>query len=268
MIYIDAHNHLQDQRLAPFLAEILPGLASMGLAAAVVNGTRESDWNSVAVLAGQHTWVIPSFGLHPWHVATHSPAWKEQLAGYLDDFPKAAIGEAGLDRWIEGHDLPLQEEIFAAHLDLAQEFNRPLTIHCLKAWGALWDLLRARPAPPRGFLLHSYGGPAEMVHGFVRQGAYFSFSPAFLAPRKRGVREIFRQIPLERLLLETDAPDMRPPAEQNPHPLADADTHEPLNDPRNIQLAYEALAGLRDISPEILAIHVQENFARLFQSGH
>jgi TatD DNase family protein len=133
----------------------------------------------------------------------------------------------------------------------------------VRAWGALWDIIRSAAVPARGFLLHAYGGPAEMVRGFIGRGAYFSFSPSFLHERKAPQREIFRQLPPDRLLVETDAPDLAPPPEQNPRPLV-AEDGTILNHPANLLLAYDALAAIRGVSREEVATHVAENFARLF----
>jgi TatD DNase family protein len=196
-------------------------------------------------------------------VNSHSDAWLEKLLHFLDAHPGAGVGEIGLDRWIEGHDPVAQAECFRAQLAIAAERNLPATIHCIRAWGALWDIVRKNPVPARGFLLHAYGGPAEMVHGFIKRGAYFSFSPSFLHERKSAQREIFRTLPEERILVETDAPDLAPPPEQNPRPLA-GEHGKTLNHPANIVLAYDALAAIRGTSREELASVAAENFARLF----
>lgn len=260
---IDAHNHLHDLRLAPHLPAILAELARLGITRAVVNGTREDDWPAVAALARAQPWIIPSFGLHPWHVATRSPDWLAHLREHLDAHPGAAIGEIGLDRWIAGHDPEAQRKVFTAQLTLAAERNLPVTIHCLRAWGPLWDILRTHPLPARGFLIHAYGGPAEMVRGFVKRGAYFSFNAYFLHDRKAAQRAVFQHLPTDRLLVETDAPDLRPPDDQNPHPLQAPDG-TPINHPANLALAYTTLANLRDSRAAELTDQVARNFARLF----
>ena len=260
---IDAHNHLHDARLAPHRPAIFAELARLGVTRAVVNGTREHDWPAVAALARAQSSVIPSFGLHPWHVAARSADWLARLREMLDAQPGAVIGEIGLDRWITGHDPEVQREVFTAQMALAAERALPATIHCLRAWGPLWDLIRTGPVPAQGFLLHAYGGPGEMVRGFVARGGYFSFNAYFLHERKAAQRAVFQHLPLERLLVETDAPDLRPPDGRNAHPLNDVDG-QPLNHPANLALAYAALAELRGMPAEELAAQVAENFARLF----
>lgn len=261
--HIDAHNHLQDASLAAHRAEVVAVLERIGIARSVVNGTRESDWESVAALAREHAWVLPSYGLHPWFLAQRTPHWRERLVGRVEQ-GDCAIGEIGLDRWIKGFDFDDQREVFVWQFALAAERNLPVTIHCLKAWGALAELLRAQPAPARGFLLHAYGGPGGMVAELADRGAYFSFNGYFLHPRKAEQREVFRHIPADRLLVETDAPAMPLPPERAAFMLPDSAEGKPVNHPGNIVAAYEALAGLRGVKVDQLAVQVRENFTRLF----
>jgi TatD DNase family protein len=260
---IDAHNHLHDARLAPHRAQILDTLGSLGVECAVVNGTRESDWPGVAALAAELPWVRPSYGLHPWHVRERSAQYLETLATRLDAAPSAAVGEIGLDRWIEGHDLADQSEVFRAQLAMAADRHRAVTIHCLRAWGPLWEIVRSEPLPACGFLLHAYGGPWEMTRGFLDRGGYFSFNASFLHERKAAQREVFQRLPADRILVETDAPDLAPPPEYNAHPLTDSAFH-PINHPANLELAYRALAKLRGVAPDEWKAQVRVNFERLF----
>ncbi|MEI8235065.1 MAG: TatD family hydrolase [Verrucomicrobiota bacterium] len=263
MILYDAHNHLQDAALRPHLPAVVPALEQIGLARAAVNGTCEADWEDVAALAAAHPWALPCYGLHPWFVKARTPHWREALAARLAD-GRAGVGEIGLDRWIAGFDLPEQIGVFTWQLDLAAQRNLPVSLHCLQAWGALWEIVRERPVPARGFLLHAYGGPPEMVEGFLRRGAYFSFSGHFLHERKASRREIFRTLPADRLLVETDAPDMLPPPGHRPFTLPDSPEGRVLNHPANLLAIYEGLAKVRGCTVEPLAAQVAENFKRLF----
>lgn len=264
MTYIDAHNHLQDPVLTLHRRELLPALEELGVVRAVVNGTREADWEAVATLAEEHPWIQPSFGLHPWHTGQQSPDWLNTLRQLLEAHPNAGVGEIGLDRWIEGHDPVAQDAAFNAQLKVATELNRPATIHCLRAWGPLAETLRhPEHRPARGFLIHAYGGSLEMMHEFVQLGAYFSFNAYFLHERKAAQREVFARIPADRLLVETDAPSMHPPDALNQHPLRDTSGHI-INAPQNIALAYESLAQIRGISLEDLTTQVSKNATRLF----
>ena len=102
-----------------------------------------------------------------------------------------------------------------------------------------------------------------MVPEFVKLGAYFSISPYFFHERKAQQLATFRHVPLDRLLLETDAPDMWPPEALNLHLLQDAGG-KPINDPANIELVYSEAAKLRGIGTEDLAAQIEQNFTRLF----
>lgn len=274
---IDAHNHLQDGWLAPHLDVVEEELQAIGLRAAVVNGTCESDWADVTRLARRFAWVRPSYGLHPWHAGNRSADWLDRLKAILAADPAAALGEVGIDQWmlkqaredeprlagLRRASLAEQTAVFTAQCELAAADNRALTIHCLQAWGTLYDLLHSIRLPERGFLLHAYGGSREMIPQFVKLGAYFSFNACFLDVRRAARREVFLQVPDDRLLVETDAPAMIPPPEWRRHALPDAD-HSPVNHPANIEAAYAGLAEWRGASPERLAEQVSANFTRLF----
>lgn len=259
----DAHNHLQDERLDPFRAEILAALPQTGLAEAVVNGSCEADWPQVANLTKQYGWLRPAFGLHPWYVKERSPNWLVTLREHLVTHSRAVVGEIGLDRWIENPDIEAQLDCFRQQVSLATEMERPATIHCLRAWGMLEETLRSMPFLPRGFLLHSYGGPVEMVPAFIRLGAYFSISPYFAHPRKAAQLGSFSHIPLDRLLTETDAPDMWPPEERNPNPLPSS-SGTMLNHPANLRVSYELLAESHHIDLPTLEKQIELNYRTLF----
>jgi TatD DNase family protein len=292
MLY-DAHNHLQDPTLVPHLANIADAARTAGIAAMVVNGTCEDDWPQVHALAQRYPFVRPSYGLHPWDAGNRSPAWLDTLRARLAAEAGAAVGEIGLDRWILDSARPddprlagvrrapieEQTEVFLAQLALAAAENRPVTIHCLQAFGLLDKLLQAHPVPARGFLLHAYGGPAELIPRFAARGAYFSFNGYFLkdtpAPDPkchplgdtvfRGARlEAFKRVPLDRLLVETDAPAMALPTGWRTHGLPAGADGAPLNHPANLEAAYSALAALRHVPAAELPPRIAANFSRFF----
>ncbi len=256
----DAHCHLQEPELNGIMATWWPLAAQLNIQRWLVNGLHEGDWAHVSMLAQEHSGVIPSFGLHPWYVKGRSPAWLEQLRATVTAHPRAGIGEFGLDKWVKDHEFEDQLRVFRPQLALAAELNLPASIHCIQAWGPLAEELRSQPLPERGFLLHAYGGSAEMVPGFVKLGARFSFSPYFLHERKFASREVFRQIPLDRLLIETDAPALWPPPEKNQFPLTDPATGDPINHPGNLVVALAGLAEVRGMVSDELSAVLEENF--------
>jgi TatD DNase family protein len=262
MSWFDAHNHLQDDRFAGRQPELIAQCEQAGIVRMVVNGACETDWPQVLALARAHPLVLPSFGYHPWHLRERTPDWLKNLEQFLDAVP-GAVGEIGLDRWKP--DLPYdgQESAFLDQLQLAADRELPVTIHCLRAWGRLYELLLTHPRPRRGFLLHSFGGPVEMIPAFAKLGAYFSFPGYFLHDRKLRQRETFRSVPAARLLLETDAPDQRLPDEKVLCPLLDA-AGRPLNHPANLPAVYSGLAEFLGEPLEQLVSRVGDNFQQLF----
>jgi TatD DNase family protein len=180
----------------------------------------------------------------------------------LDAGP-SAVGEIGLDRWIEDFDTPQQEEAFIWQLRLAAERNLPVSIHCLKAWGRLQEILQSEPRPNCGLVLHSFGGPKEMVPALTQLGAYFSFPGYFAHERKAKQREVFRAVPGDRMLIETDAPDQLLPEKLSEYLLTDSQG-KALNHPANLGAVYRFAAEFLGKSIEKLAQQVEANFLRVF----
>lgn len=265
MNYYDAHNHLQDERFGGRQDALVAEAVAAGVTAMVVNGSCEADWPLVLDLAGRFPGVvIPSFGVHPWYVGECTPGWFQSLEEFLRKVP-SLVGEIGLDRW--KRDLPYegQEEVFISQLGLAAERNVPVSIHCLQAWGRLLQILQDEPRPARGFLLHSYGGSAEMVAPLAELGAYFSLPGYFAREDKGRKREAFLLVPPDRLLIETDAPDQALPEVRITHRLVGSDG-TPLNHPANLPAVYAFAAELYGEPLEALAQRVEANFKRLFST--
>ncbi|MES2475333.1 MAG: TatD family hydrolase [Verrucomicrobiota bacterium] len=255
--WIDSHNHLQDSRLGETEA-IVAAMKRVGITRCVVNATREADWQAVEELAQAHPgFVSPAFGIHPWHAATATDGWQERLSMLLEKHPHASIGECGLDRWVSEPSLEMQKTVFLDQLQLAQTLDRPVTIHSLKAWDALFECLDE--VTPRRFLLHSFGGSIEIARRLVSLGAFFSFSGYFLQPRKAAVVEVFKQLPPDRILLETDAPDMLPPEDIITHALDSAGNH-----PANLPAIGQALASALQMSAAELATLTAANARKCF----
>jgi TatD DNase family protein len=171
--YIDAHNHLQATGLEPFLGQVIPTCESVGVARMVVNGITEQDWDRIKDLGSRHGFVTPSYGLHPWYLKEKQAGWEDRLEQRLIADPKAHVGEVGLDLWMHDPDLPSQIETLRRSLRIAERNHRAITIHCLQAWERLLEVLRLERLPARGFLLHAYSGPLELVEPFAELGAYF-----------------------------------------------------------------------------------------------
>jgi len=278
MEFYDAHVHLQDRALAPHLPSILTQLPRIGAAGVAVNGTHEGDWAAVFELAASHRWIRPSYGLHPWWVGSRTANWQLRLENLLRSNPSAGVGEIGLDGWIltgaRSDDrrllglprAPLAEqvEILRMQLGLAARENRPTTLHCLRAWDELKEVLSSSPLPARGFLVHAYSGPPEHVPWLLDHGAFFSFNGHHLDPRHLARQTIFSHLPSDRILVETDAPAMPLPATHNRFALPAAPDGTVVNHPANLIASHQALAALRGISAQDLSLTIAANFLRLF----
>ena len=273
----DAHQHFHFDPLTPHRAVIDTDVRALSLKGAVVNGTNEEEWPIVAALAKNHDWIRPSFGVHPWDCGNRSANWHAELSTQLLANAGAGVGEIGLDRWLldlrpddprvaglRVASMDEQREVFAAQLALAAELSRAASIHCVQAWGPLFDVLKNSPRPACGFLLHGYAGPAEMMKNFTELGAYYSFNIQLLEPRHAARLNNFRHVPAKRLLVETDAPTKPPAGALNRYPLPPAADGSEVNHPANVVVAYEQLARLRNTPVETLATQVEQNFVRLF----
>ncbi|MDP3850078.1 MAG: TatD family hydrolase [Luteolibacter sp.] len=257
-LWTDSHNHLQDPRLGGS-ANIIAGMRDAGVGHCVVNATCEADWPAVEALALAHPdFISPAFGIHPWRAHTATHGWQERLVKLLEKHPTASIGECGLDQWVESPPLEIQRPVFLDQVRLARGMHRALTIHCIKAWGGLFETFAECPPPPR-FLMHSFGGSIEIARRLLPLGAYFSFSGYFLHARKAAVLEVFRQLPRARILLESDAPDMLPPEEVISHVLPQKHNH-----PANLPAIGKSLATALGIMPEELARLTRTNAGTMF----
>ena len=171
MSWIDCHNHLHFPALGAS-GPLVTALRGAGVERCVVNATREAEWEAVAALAEAYpAMIVPAFGIHPWQAHTAGAQWRDRLAGWLEKFPQAGVGECGLDRWVATPSVELQRPLFLEHVRLASELQRTLTIHCVRAWGLLLEALAVAPPPPR-LLLHGYAGSLETARRLLPRGAY------------------------------------------------------------------------------------------------
>lgn len=260
--WFDAHLHLQNPRFGQEPLKLLDRIP--GLEGCVVNAICPADWDAVLDLASRDSRVRPALGVHPWYVDAVEEGWEQRLDSLLAVHPQASVGEAGLDRWIEPHDLPAQREILDIQLSLARRHRRPVSLHCLKAWGAMVETLRAAGGLEHGFLMHSFGGSREVLHDLLDLNGRVSFSGYFAQPRKSNCWEMIRSVPGDRLLVETDAPDMLPPENRNRFPDFKGPSHESLNHPGNLISVYQWLAELRGEKLPAFVDQVAINYEGLF----
>lgn len=214
----------------------------------ILNGTSPEDWSKVIDFAANRPTILPAIGLHPWQVRDAPPDWQEQFLAGLDA-GACAVGEIGLDRHFAKDSFDAQRDAFTWQLERAAERNLPVSIHCLKATDSLLHLLRETDSPTRGIHLHAYSGSAEEAAQFVELGAYFSFHADQLSPPARKAPEALQCIPLDRLLIESDAPDTLKPN---------------MNQRDYLETAYQRAAKICDIPLLEVTERVMANFHRYF----
>lgn len=202
----DAHVHLQAYP-DEWLPKVLARARKVGVTRFGCCGTSASDWERVKTIASNDPSVEASYGLHPWYVANPgSPNWLEQLESLLVADPKAGIGEIGLDAIRP--DRELQMTVFTAQLDLAQKYNRRISLHCVKAGSEMAAVLKEYHQNLSEILVHAPSFSADTWQQFYRLGVSISIGPQVLNPHATKVRELARLVPEEKLLYETDSPDM------------------------------------------------------------
>lgn len=260
MHLIDTHCHLQDPRFQD-LDAVLERARVKGVKQMVCCATRPSDWAEVLALAARHADVTPMLGLHPWFVQEACPGWEKELHVLLVQNP-AGLGECGLDFALESYNRLTQEDVFRQQLRMASEMNRPISIHCRKAFDSLKQILKEEGVPEAGTILHAFSGSFEIATELSRLGVYFSFPCTLADPGNKRMRRALLAIPDDRLLLESDAPEMRPRllSQEETDPLSG---NRPLNEPCNLTQALEAAAILRGQTPEALGAIIYQNARRV-----
>jgi len=255
--FFDSHNHLQSVRFGKPVEELIREMRDAGVTGCVANATRESDWDAVAGLARRFPgFVYPAYGIHPWFADTAEEGWEGRLRERLNDNPLASVGEIGVDGWVDSPLMDVQMRVFVKQAEIAANLGRLMTVHCLKAWEELFCAMDEAEAWPEKFLMHSFGGSIEVAERLLKKGAWFSFSGYFLQERKRKVLDVFRQLPEDRILLETDAPDMMPPDGFVEFSLGDN-----VNHPANLRSIAEGFE--KELGGDVLA-QVEENGRRFW----
>lgn len=250
--YVDAHLHLQDQRFQA--EEVMSRARKAGVGLVFCNAIQEEDWPAVADLAVAHQEVVTFFGIHPWFSDTVTAGWQQRLLTMSETSKKAiGIGETGLDRSCR-IDFVIQQNLFTEHLELAAEHSWPLSVHCVRAWGALVDLLtdfsRRQQLPP--VLIHSFNGSTEIMRRLTKLGCYLSYSEALSGSGQSKLRETFTQTPKALLLLETDAPYAK-------NPDLKMMNKDAINEPADVADLYLHAARLLQVEPAQLRAQLWEN---------
>jgi TatD DNase family protein len=212
---IDTHCHLDQPSFDPDRAEVLARARAAGVTDLVVPAVGPGRWEGLLAAARATPGVHAGLGVHPQLLPELDPRGDDRVLADLDEAlargGAVAVGECGLDGPAAqaGAPLPRQVRVLEGHLALARKHGLPVLLHGWRAWEPLLHLLE-RDGLPAGGVFHSYSAPAAQVGAFARLGLHFAFAGPLTWERARKPLLALQEVPPERLLLETDAPDQTP----------------------------------------------------------
>ncbi|MBY4675632.1 TatD family hydrolase [Marinobacterium arenosum] len=234
---IDTHCHLNFPVFSERRAEVITEAARQGVGKIVVPGVSAKGWAELLKMTESSDDLFPALGLHPCFISEHKDSdlrqLEEMLAGHRDSV--VAVGEIGLDLFISDPQFEQQLALFEAQLALAERFELPVLLHVRKAHDQVLARLR-RLKLQRGGIVHAFSGSRQQAEHYLKLGFKLGFGGAISYSRATKLRRLAAELPLEALVLETDAPDM---------PLADY--RDRPNEPARVRQVAELIASLRGI---------------------
>jgi len=251
MRLFDSHSHVDTPEFDADRDAALDRAAAAGVVAQLVPAVDHDTWPQLRAVCAARPGLHAAYGLHPTYLHLHRPAHLAALHDWIERERPCAIGECGLDFFVEGLDLALQREIFEAHLALAREFDLPLVLHARRAFEETILALR-RVGGLRG-VVHSFAGSEEQARQLLDMGFLLGIGGPVTYERARRIRRVVATMPLEGLLLETDSPDQ-----------PDAGHRGQRNEPARLVEVLRVIATLRDESEAHVASATFANACRLF----
>jgi len=253
MPFVDSHCHLDFPDLAGNIADVLAQMRHNDVAAALCVSVNLEKFPQMLALAEQHPNLYASVGVHPDYEGVEEPD-VARLAK-LAQHPKViAIGETGLDYFRLKGDLEWQRVRFRNHIRAARECGKPLIVHTREAAADTLRIMTEENAAEAGGVMHCFTETWEVAEAALALGFYISFSGIVTFRNARQIKDVAQRVPLERILIETDAPYLAPA----PH-------RGKLNQPAYVKHVAEEIAALRGISTEEAGRCTTENFMRLFK---
>ena len=205
MQLIDAHCHFDDARLDQDRDQAYRRARDAGVEMQIIPGIKAAWWPRIKQTCERYAGLYANYGLHPMFIPEHQATDLDDLAQWLEREKPVAIGECGLDFYIDDPQPELQQFYFEAQLGLAQQFHLPVVIHARRSVEQVINTLR-RFSGIRG-MLHSFSGSEQQARRLIDLGFYLSFGGPVTYARAQRLRQLLRVLPLEVILLETDAPD-------------------------------------------------------------
>ncbi|MBP2169644.1 TatD DNase family protein [Erwinia toletana] len=254
MSFVDTHCHFDFPPFSEHQSESLARAASAGVDKIIVPAVAADRFQRVLALAENHSALYAALGLHPLAIAEHNDAAIALLEQHLQQRPPklVAIGEMGLDLYMDNPQFDKQQALLDAQLRLARDYQLPVILHSRRTHDKLALHLRRIELPRRG-VVHGFAGSLQQAEAFIKAGYYIGVGGTITYPRASKTRQTIARLPLSALLLETDAPDM---------PLCGFQG-EP-NRPERIVNVWQTLCELRSEAPEHIRETLRENTRQLF----
>lgn len=253
--FIDTHAHLDDDKFRDDLPAVLQRAAAAGLCRIVTVATTAADSERCVRLAEQYPLLAATIGIQPNHVAEAAADDWDKIRALVNQAGVVALGETGLDRYWDFTPFAQQEDYFARHLQLARQHHLPVVIHCREAEADVVRMLREdydRYGPIRA-VMHSFTGTLETARACLVMGLYISFAGMVTFKNAQPLRDVARQVPLDRLLIETDCPYLAPVPQRGQR-----------NEPAYVVHTAACLAREIGIDLATLAEHTTRNAWKLF----
>jgi len=252
---VDSHCHLNFPELAGRIDEALALMRDNRVTHALCVSVTLQEFPQVRALAEQFPHIYGSVGVHPDYPDV--PVVTEEELVNLADHPKiVAIGETGLDYFRIKDDCEWQRERFRTHIRAARQSRKPLIIHMREAAADTLRIMREERAGDVGGVMHCFTESWEVAQGAMDLGFYISFSGIVTFKNARALKDVAKRVPLDRMLIETDAPYLAP-----------VPFRGKTNEPGLVRYVAEEIARLRDIPLDQVAAATSSNFFRLFKSG-
>lgn len=250
-VLVDTHCHLDDAEFDADRAAVVDRARRAGVIAQVVPAVDAAGWPKLRDVCAAHAGLHPAYGLHPMFLARHAPADLEALRGWVERERPCAVGECGLDYYVDGLDRDGQQRYFEGQLRIAREFELPVVVHARRAVDQVVAALRGIGGL-RG-VVHSFGGSAEQARQLWKLGFLLGIGGPVTYERANRLRGLVASMPIECLLLETDAPDQ-----------PDAGIRGQRNEPARLAEVLRVVARLRGESEAAVAAATTANARRLF----
>lgn len=259
-MFIDSHCHIDFPELSARLPEIFAKMDENRVSQALCISVDLPDFPRVLELAEKYPNIYASVGVHPDYEDTPEPSVEELVR--LADHPKIiGIGETGLDYYRLEGDLEWQRERFRTHIRASRETGKPLIIHTRAASDDTINIMREEGAGPgaggAGGVMHCFTESLQVAEAAMEMGFYISFSGIVTFKNAKELQAVARAVPLERMLIETDAPYLAPV----PH-------RGKMNEPGLVRHVAEFLSQLKEIPLERIAQQTTENFFNLFKTAN